>query len=221
MFITDEVRREERSINDIGFSILDRCLAFFGKIWPEQDDEIFFTAYDSLMSMQASGDNAYAQVKIALKNRLPIDMNKAALLITKTYVVEALQADLRGETVLAERLLMDASFWCGLMWSGQEIFSAKKSAVAKYNEKHSQGRRNERWKNRDAIKDAVCLYVENRGKEKMWDSCANAARIVHIKLNEIIEEFKLEVGPWRPIEETIREWLLVMPNADQLFKTKA
>lgn len=221
MLINNGSHRESQTVNDIAFGIMDRCLEFFNKMWPEIDDETLFKSFDTLMLTDASGDKAYGQVTEAIKNGVQLDANKAALMITEAYVVEALQADARGEITKANRVLMDSSFWCGLMWSGQDILKAKEKGAEIDRKKISEDGNKARWEKRNKIIDVIYLHVVRRGEEKIWHSCASAAGIIHGRLNEILSENGADFGVWRPKEGVIEEWLLKMPNSDHLFETKA
>ena len=234
MLINDGKSRTSRNVNDIAFGILDRCLDFHHKMWPLQSDELIFEVYDRLMVMHASGDKACEQVVEGIKNKIPTDVNKASLLVTINYVVEAIQADLQGESALAVHLLMDASFWCGLMWSGQEIAGSQKKAVEVSKKKSAQSRSEARWRDREIIQDLIYKHVASRNDGRRWNSCADAAGKIRSKIPEIISQFNekfdgnlqsessRKVGTaWIPSEKVIEGWLNAMPNSDQLFESKA
>lgn len=227
MLINDGKSRKSRNVNDIAFGILDRCLDFHHKMWPSQSDDLIFEVYDRLMVMHASGDKACEQVVEGIRNKIPTDMNKASLLVTINYVVEAIQADQCGDAELATHLLMDASFWCGLMWSGQEILSSQLKGQAQGKEKQKTSfsllGNDEKWKSQNRIKEIVYEMAMARGKERLWKSRPQAADYIKLKLEEAIDqvrnEDKFEFGEWRPSKEKITKWLYDMPAASHLFET--
>lgn len=222
MLLTTEKVRESNSLDDIAFGILDRCLAFHNIMWPDLSDEIVFDMYDKFMEIPASGDKAYMQMQEAIKRGEHVDINKVSLLITIAYVVEAQQAALVKHVALAAHLLMDASFWCGIMWSGQEIKSSQEKAIEKSKKKISQEGNVKRWEDQALIKKLIYEHVANRGDGRMWHSCASAAELIHKKFPELIAEIstKLKNPDWIPAEDTIEKWLLKMPASDHLFESK-
>ncbi|MBT2866321.1 hypothetical protein JQK19_03625 [Chromobacterium violaceum] len=180
MVFSEFTPREELTVNEVAADILSRCLDFHREVWPERSaerDKIEKAYTDHLMEIEVSGDRVLQGIQEQARSNPneQISTQGALFVIAQNYAIEVIQANARGNVLLAEKLLLDACFWCGNMWgslgAGKAITQSAKSARSKVASDAAKKRADEY----EPLRNEVDQYVRENGP---WKSRLMAAEII-------------------------------------------